>query len=46
MFWCGRDHTEGEITSKRRFLSVGKVLEVHERGSSDEAETAAAFLSS
>lgn len=41
MFWCGRDHTEGEVTSKRRLLSVGKLLEVQEGGSSDVAEIGA-----
>lgn len=29
MFWCGQDHTEGEIPSKSRLLSVGKLLEPH-----------------
>lgn len=26
---CGQDHTEGEIPSKSRLLSVGKLLEPH-----------------
>ncbi len=33
MFWCGQDHTEGEITPKIRLLSVGKLLESHKGGS-------------